>query len=94
MITRISITIDEVDMEVDTIDNIMDDLHVRHLEFIEIAVNGAEMYILQGMEQMLPATQRVYVKGHATSKDKKANLPGHSTLSRSTRISDVANLAK
>jgi FkbM family methyltransferase len=63
--------IDEVDMDVDTIDNIVRELSVRRLDFVEIAVNGAEMHILRGMEQMLPVTQRLYVKGHARHRHNK-----------------------
>jgi FkbM family methyltransferase len=63
--------IDEVDMDVDTIDNIMRDVGVRRLDFVEIAVNGAEMHILRGMEQMLAVTQKLYVKGHARHRENK-----------------------
>jgi FkbM family methyltransferase len=63
--------IDEVDVDVDTIDNIMDQLGVRRVDFIEIAVNGAEMHILRGMKQMLSATHRLYVKGHARHRESK-----------------------
>jgi FkbM family methyltransferase len=63
--------IDEIDMDVDTIDNIMCDLNVRYLDYIEIMVNGAEMHILRGMENMLAFTQRLYIKGHARYRENK-----------------------
>jgi FkbM family methyltransferase len=63
--------IDEVEVDVDTIDNIMRDLGVQRLDFVEIAVNGAEMHILLGMEQMLAVTQRLYVKGHARNRENR-----------------------
>lgn len=66
--------IDEVDMDVDTIDNIMRDLDVRRLDFIEIAVNGAEMHILRGMEEMLTVTKRLYIKGHARHRESKSPI--------------------
>jgi FkbM family methyltransferase len=66
--------IDQVDVVVDTIDNIMGGLGVRRLDFIEIAVNGAEMHILRGMEQMLRVTHRLYIKGHARHRESKTPI--------------------
>ena len=63
-----------IDIEVNTIDNIMHDLHVGNLDYIEIQVNGAEFHVLRGMEYMLDRTKRIYVKGHARNVEDKTPI--------------------
>ena len=64
----------EVDVEVDTIDNILRDLRIDRIDYIEIAINGAELVVMQGMERILNSTRRLFVKGHARDKDTKRPL--------------------
>jgi hypothetical protein len=46
----------------------MQDSGVDLIDSIEIAVNGAELQVLYGMENMLKHTMRLFVKGHARMK--------------------------
>jgi FkbM family methyltransferase len=64
----------EVDVEVDTIDNILADLQIGRIDYIEIAINGAELVVIQGMERILNFTRRLFVKGHARDKESKRPL--------------------
>lgn len=63
--------LEEIDMEVDTIDNIMRQADVTRLDHIEIMVNGAELHVLQGMEDTLAIAQRLFIKSHARYIDSK-----------------------
>jgi FkbM family methyltransferase len=68
------------EVEVDTVDNILDELGIREVAFVEIAVNGAEVQVLQGMQRTLDRTDRLFVKGHAraraTGKPINADIEG------------------
>jgi FkbM family methyltransferase len=55
------------EVEADTLDNILDEAGVEQAAFVEIAVNGAELQVLEGMERSLGRTWRLFVKGHARS---------------------------
>jgi FkbM family methyltransferase len=57
-----------VEVEVDTLDNILDDLGISEVAFVEVAVNGVEMQVLEGMRHALTRTGRLFVKGHALAK--------------------------
>lgn len=63
-----------IDVEVDTVDNIMHGLKISEVGYVENMVNGAEMIVLEGMEQTLSKTKRIMVKGHARHKDTKIPL--------------------
>jgi FkbM family methyltransferase len=65
-------------VEVDTVDNIMQSVGLNRIDFIEIAVNGAELEVLQGMEEMIKNVNRLFVKGHA--RFKKDNRPINKTI--------------
>lgn len=57
------------EVQADTIDNILDDLGVKHVDYAEIHVNGAEVEVLRGMTKALDYTTRLHVKGHAVMKE-------------------------
>ena len=50
---------------IDTLDNILRELAVDKVDFIKIAVNGAEIEVLKGMAETLDRVQRLWIKGHA-----------------------------
>lgn len=58
-------------VQADTIDNVVQELGIDEIGFIEIHVNGAEIEVLKGMELSLPKTARISVKGHALLSDSK-----------------------
>ena len=53
------------EIDVDTVDNILDDLQCPHVDFVEIMVNGAELEVLKGMDRILQDCLRLRIKGHA-----------------------------
>ena len=57
------------EIEVDTMDNILAELGVAQIDYVEISVNGAEFPVLQGMEGTFPRTRRLFVSGYARSAD-------------------------
>jgi FkbM family methyltransferase len=57
------------EIEVDTVDGILDDLGISEVRFAEVAVNGAEPEVLEGMERTLGRTHRLMVKAHARDKE-------------------------
>jgi len=57
--------IKEIEVEVHTMDNIINALNIMRLDYVKIMVNGAEIHVLQGMVKMLGVTQRLFIKGHA-----------------------------
>jgi len=61
-------------IDIDTVDHMMEESGVDSVDFMAITVNGAELHVLRGMERMLKRTQRLFVKGHAISKESKAPL--------------------
>lgn len=67
--------IDEVDVPIDTIDNIIEDCGVQKIDFLELAINGMEMKALKGMSNGLKITNRGYIKGHCINK--ATNEPLH-----------------
>lgn len=54
-----------VDIEVDSVDNILRDLEVDSVDHVKITINGAELEVLRGMEDTLKRISRIWVKGHA-----------------------------
>jgi FkbM family methyltransferase len=67
--------ISSVDVDVDTVDNIVRDAELEVIDYIEIAVNGGELAVLEGMGESLSRTNRIFVKGHA--RDKETKRPIH-----------------
>ena len=57
------------EIEVDTVDNILAELEIDHIDYVEITVNGAELKVLRGMTQTLPRTERVFLAGYARTAD-------------------------
>lgn len=53
------------EIEVDTVDNILRDLGIAHVDYVKITINGAEYEVLKGMEETLKGDLRLWVKGHA-----------------------------
>jgi len=49
----------------DTVDGILNELNVPHIDYAEIHVNGAEIEVLRGMSHSLENTSRLHIKGHA-----------------------------
>lgn len=54
-----------VEIEVDTIDNILGELGVESVDYVEITVNGLELQVLEGMTRTLPRTRRLFLSGYA-----------------------------
>ena len=57
----------------DTINNIMKNIGIDHIDHMEITINGAEFEALKGARTVLHNTQRIFVKGH--SRDVETNEP-------------------
>lgn len=53
------------EIETDTLDNILNEIAVGHVDFVKITVNGAELEVLKGMEETLKGDVKLYVKGCA-----------------------------
>ncbi len=70
-------------VEVDTVDNILAPWTPRRIDFVEIAVNGAELQVLAGMERSLAETRRLFVKGHA--RDTETSVPIHRAIAEHLR---------
>lgn len=56
-------------VEVDTVANMLADAQVKRIDYIEIAVNGAEKNVLDGMGELLGKTERLFVKGHPRDRE-------------------------
>jgi FkbM family methyltransferase len=57
-------------IDVDTLDNILDDLGVScELGLVKITINGAEADALEGAPKTLDRTRRLWVKAHARRRD-------------------------
>jgi len=52
------------EVEADTIDNIISELNIDHIDFAVVHVNGAELEVLKGMKNTLSKISRIHVKGH------------------------------
>jgi len=53
------------EVEVDTVERILEGLGIEHLDVADIQVNGAELKVLTGMGRYLEHTDRFFVKAHA-----------------------------
>lgn len=59
-----------VEIDVDTLDNIVHEARLERIDFISITVNGAEIEVLKGCGEVLARRPlRVYVKAHARHAD-------------------------
>ncbi len=56
-------------VEVDTVENMLGGELIDSIDYLEIAVNGAEQNVLDGMGTLLQKTRRVFVKGHPRDRD-------------------------
>ncbi len=54
-----------MEIDVDTVDNILAEFEVAEIDYAEITVNGVELQVLQGMEQTAQRTKRVFLAGYA-----------------------------
>jgi FkbM family methyltransferase len=72
------------EIEVDTVDSMLASVGATDVRFAEIAVNGAEPQVLEGMEETLRRTHRLFVKGHARDREsgQPINVPIASFLER------------
>mgnify|MGYP002632888772 CR=1 FL=1 len=52
-------------VQADTVDNILDELDINSIDYIEITVNGAELKVLEGMKKTMKNTKRIYTKSFA-----------------------------
>ena len=66
--------INENIVQIDTIDNILSDLEIDKVDYIEITVNGAELKVLEGMKNSLKTTRRIYTKTYAIDLEKNQTL--------------------
>lgn len=57
----------------DTVDGICAANDIDHIDYIEIAINGAELSVLKTMPEMLKKTKRLFVKGH--SRERETGMP-------------------
>ena len=55
-------------VEVDTVENMLA-AQLDRIDYIEIAVNGAEKNVLDGMGSLLGKTRRLFVKGHPRDRE-------------------------
>ena len=52
-------------IEVATVDNILEALDYTYVDFVDIAVNGAELEVLKGMKRIMKHRVRLRIKAHA-----------------------------
>ncbi len=59
-----------VEVEVDTLDNIVRAAGLEHVDFVSVTVNGAEIEVLKGCEEILKRRPlKLFVKAHARQAD-------------------------
>ncbi|MFO0940335.1 MAG: FkbM family methyltransferase [Pirellulales bacterium] len=56
-------------VKADTVSAICQQNGIDHIDYIEIAVNGAEVRVLRGLGEILAKTKRLFVKGHSRNKE-------------------------
>jgi len=58
---------DYIEIEVDTVDNILADIGCNSLDYLSVTVNGAELEVLKGAEKIIGTSTscRIYSKGHS-----------------------------
>ena len=53
-----------VEVEVDTLDNILGELGIKKVDFIKMNIEGAEVEVLKGMEEVLKNDVRLAIAAH------------------------------
>ena len=53
------------EIEVDTVDNMLEEVNCSKVDFVEIMVNGAELEVLKGMPRVCQQRVRLRIKAHA-----------------------------
>ena len=68
---------EKVEIEVDTVDNILTELELPEINYLSITVNGAEHEVLKGSVETLRRSSniRVFSKGHARQGDASSGEP-------------------
>jgi len=66
--------IEEVDVEVDTLDNIVKELSINKIDLLKIDVEGAELEVLKGAEESLKITRNIAMELHDSEKEVKRFL--------------------
>lgn len=66
-----------VEIEVDTVDNILAELGCKSIDYLSITVNGAELEVLKGATQIIDQSEscRIFSKGHARVGDSRSGTP-------------------
>lgn len=67
-------------IEVDTVDNIVADLGIDRVDYVEITVNGVELEVLEGMPNTLQHAKRLFLAGYA--RDSESGEPTNERTSR------------
>jgi FkbM family methyltransferase len=60
-INKSYLTDQKIMVETDTLDNILDELHINEVDFIKIDIKGAEIEALKGAEKTLGETFKIVV---------------------------------
>ena len=58
-------------IDTDTTDNILNELGIKKVDYLEITVNGYELKVLEGMSITMKNTRKIYTKSFAIDKSKK-----------------------
>jgi len=70
---------EKIEVDFRTIDSVLKDLGVNHVDYISVTVNGAELEVLKGARETLVRSRpiRVFSKGHALT---EAGVPLHTEI--------------
>ena len=60
-------------IECDTLDRLLAEYGVTHVDFIKVTVMGAEMQVLRGMDRLLATTPKLWIKAHAMYEGQPVN---------------------
>ena len=68
---------EKIEIEVDTVDNILSELNLNEINYLSVTVNGAEHEVLKGCVETLSRSRniRVFAKGHARQGDASTGEP-------------------
>ena len=66
--------IQEVDVEVDTLDNIVKQLNINKIDLLKIDVEGAELEVLKGAKESLKITRNIAMELHCKKEEIKSFL--------------------
>ena len=62
-----------MDIEVDTLDNILAELGVQNVDLIKITVAGVELEVLGGMQSILETSKQLWIKAHSIKDGQPVN---------------------